>query len=87
MGYMEKAMHASTQEEANKYWKLAQWDGKTGASGLGDVPFVWLIRLDHIHIGDARINVGDQPIHTHGHEWSLLANIAEWTWDSEAAAE
>ena len=84
-GYMEKAMHASSMEEANKYWKLAQWDGKTGASGLGDVPFLWLIRLDHIHLGDARINVGRQPIHTHGHEWSLLANIAEWMWDAGAA--
>lgn len=86
-GYMEKAMHASKQEEANKYWKLAQWDGETGASGLGDVPFVWLIRLDHIHLGDARINFGEQPIHTHGHEWSLLANVGEWTWDAEATAE
>lgn len=82
--YMKKALHASNQEEANKYWKLAQWDGKTGASGLGDVPFVWLIRLDHIYLGDERINFGEQPIHTHGHEWSLLANVAEWTWDSEA---
>lgn len=52
---------------------------------MGDVPFLWLIRLDHIHLGDARINVGRQPIHTHGHEWSLLANIAEWTWDAGAA--
>lgn len=85
--YMEKAMHANTNEEANKYWKLAQWDGKTGASGLGNVPFVWLIRLDHIHLGDERINVGEQPIHTHGHEWSLLANVGEWTWDADAKAE
>lgn len=82
--YMQKALHASNQEEANKYWKLAQWDGKTGASGLGDVPFVWLIRLDHIYLGDERINFGEQPIHTHGHEWSLLANVAEWTWNSES---
>lgn len=85
--YMEKALHANTMEEANKYWKQAQWNGETGASGLGDVPFVWLIRLDHIHLGDARINVGKQPVHSHGHEWSLLANIAEWTWDANAAAE
>lgn len=85
--YMEKAMRARTQEEADAYWKLAQWDGTTGASGLGDAPYIWLIRLDHIHLGDARINVGEQPIHTHGHEWSLLANIAEWTWDADAAAE
>lgn len=85
--YMEQAMHASTPEKANEYWKLAQWDGKTGASGLGDVPFLWLIRLDHVHLGDARLNFGKQPIHTHGHEWSLLANIGEWTWDANATVE
>ncbi len=82
--YLNKAMYASTQEEANNYWKLSQWDGKTGSSGLGDAPFVWLFRLDHLYAGDARINVGNQPIHTHGHEWSLLANVGEWTWDANA---
>lgn len=82
--YMEQAMHASTPEEANKLWKLAQWDGSTGTSGLGDAPFIWLMRLDHLYMGNSRINVGKQPIHTHGHEWSLLANIGEWTWDSES---
>lgn len=85
--YMEKALHSNTMEEANKYWKLAQWNGETGASGLGDVPFVWLIRLDHIYLGDSRINVGKQPVHAHGHEWALLANIAEWTWDADATVK
>lgn len=85
--YLNKAMHSSSLEEADKYWKLAQWDGTTGASGLGEAPFIWLIRLDHIHLGDARINVGKQPIHSHGHEWSLLANVGEWSWDENAKAE
>lgn len=85
--YMNKAMHATSMEEANEYWKLAQWDGETGASGLGEVPFIWLVRLDHIHLGDAHLNFGEQAIHTHGHEWSLLANIGEWSWDSEAKVD
>ncbi|WP_256867264.1 ABC transporter substrate-binding protein, partial [Streptococcus dysgalactiae] len=79
--YLDKAMASSDLEKANHYWKLAQWDGKTGASTLGDLPNVWLVSLNHTYIGDKRINVGEQGIHSHGHDWSLLTNIAEWTWD------
>ena len=82
--YLEKAMTASSVEEANKYWKLAQWDGTTGASTLGDLPFCWLIRFNHTYLGDKHINVGKQPVHSHGHDWSLLHNIYEWTWDENA---
>ncbi len=79
--YLDKAMASSDLEKANHYWKLAQWDGKTGASTLGDLPNVWLVSLNHTYIGDKRINVGEQGIHSHGHDWSLLTNIDEWTWD------
>jgi peptide/nickel transport system substrate-binding protein len=85
--YMERAMHEPSPDAANSLWKLAQWDGRTGGSGLGDAPYIWLIRLDHVHLGDARIDVGRQPVHSHGHEWSLLANIAEWTWNPDAMSE
>lgn len=79
--YLENAMRASSLEEANKYWKLAQWDGDTGASTKGDIPYVWLVRINHTYVGDKRIDVGNQGMHSHGHDWSLIANIAEWTWD------
>lgn len=79
--YLEKAMRASSLEEANKYWKLAQWDGDTGASTKGDIPYVWLVRINHTYVGDKRIDVGNQGMHSHGHDWSLIANIAEWTWN------
>ena len=82
--YLEKAMTASSVEEANKYWKLAQWDGQTGVSTLGDIPFCWLIRFNHTYLGNKHINVGRQPVHSHGHDWSLLHNIYEWTWDENA---
>ncbi|HEY4533392.1 MAG TPA: ABC transporter substrate-binding protein, partial [Fusobacterium sp.] len=79
--YLEKAMRASSLEEANKYWKLAQWDGDTGASTKGDLPYVWLVRINHTYVGDKRIDVGNQGMHSHGHDWSLIANIEEWTWN------
>ncbi|WP_077703336.1 ABC transporter substrate-binding protein [Virgibacillus dokdonensis] len=84
LDYMDKAISSTDLEEANKYWKLAQWDGKEGASVLGDLPNAWLVRINHTYLGDKRINVGKQPIHSHGHDWALLHNIAEWTWDEDA---
>lgn len=79
--YLDLALTATTQEEANKYWKLAQWDGQTGFSGRGDAPIVWLLRVDHLYLANEKLNVGKQPIHSHGHEWALFGNITEWTWD------
>ncbi|MGJ0846154.1 peptide/nickel transport system substrate-binding protein [Tissierella praeacuta DSM 18095] len=84
MEYMNKAMTSTDLDEANKYWKLAQWDGETGASTLGDIPNCWLVRFNHTYLGDKRLNVGNQPIHSHGHDWSLLHNIYEWTWEENS---
>ncbi|MBE6013320.1 MAG: ABC transporter substrate-binding protein [Lachnospiraceae bacterium] len=78
--YLDKAMHSATQEEANEYWKLAQWDGTTGFGTPGDIPIIWLARVDHLYLADEKLNVGKQPIHSHGHEWALFGNITEWTW-------
>lgn len=82
--YIEKAMNSADLDEATRYWKLAQWDGTTGCSTMGDLPYVWLVRINHTYVGDARIDVGNQGIHSHGHDWSLIANIAEWTWNNDA---
>lgn len=80
--YLELALTASSQEVANKYWKLAQWDGETGFSGIGDAPIVWLLRVDHLYLANEKLDLGKQPIHTHGHEWALFGNITEWTWSN-----
>jgi len=80
--YLDKALTATTQEEANKYWKLAQWDGHTGFSGIGDAPIVWLVRVDHLYLANEKLDLGKQPVHSHGHEWALFGNVTEWTWDN-----
>jgi len=78
--YLNQALTATSQEEANKYWKLAQWDGTTGFSGIGDAPIVWLVRVDHLYLANEKLDLGKQPVHTHGHEWALFGNVTEWTW-------
>lgn len=78
--YLHQALTSSSLEEANKYWKLAQWDGETGFSGIGDAPIVWLVRVDHLYLANEKLDLGKQPIHSHGHEWALFGNVTEWTW-------
>ena len=37
--------------------------------------------LSRHYLGDSRINVGNQGMHSHGHDWALIANISEWKWE------
>lgn len=78
--YMEKALAATSEEEALQYWKLAQWDGKTGCSTLGDAPWAWLVNRDHLYLVRDGLEIGEQAIQPHGHGWPVTANIAQWHW-------
>lgn len=79
--YMEKALAAVDEKEANDYWKKAQWDGHTGFSAKGDAPWAWLINMDHLYLVKEKLNIGKQRIQSHGHGWPILNNIEEWCWD------
>ncbi|GAA2856617.1 ABC transporter substrate-binding protein [Streptosporangium fragile] len=79
--HLSAGLAATTPEEANKSWKLAQWDGKSGFAGEnGDAPIVWLVRIDHLYLVRDGLDLGDQPIQGHGHEWALFNTIADWKW-------
>lgn len=79
--YMEQAITATTQEEANQFWKKAQWDGETGFSALGDAPWVWLVNLQHVYFINENLNIGEQKIQPHGHGWPITEFISDWTWE------
>ncbi|RAY12290.1 ABC transporter substrate-binding protein [Actinomadura craniellae] len=79
--HLSAALSAKTPEEANRSWKLAQWDGTSGFAGeKGDAPIVWLVRINHMYLVRNGLDLGDQPIHAHGHEWALFNTIANWKW-------
>ncbi|HZG56321.1 ABC transporter substrate-binding protein [Paenibacillus sp.] len=78
--YFEQALRAETLEEANAFWKKAQWDGETGFSARGDAPWAWLVNLDHLYLVDERLDIGEQKIHPHGHGWPVTDNIETWRW-------
>jgi peptide/nickel transport system substrate-binding protein len=78
--YFEKALLAKDEEEANVYWKKAQWDGETGFSALGDAPWAWLVNLNHLYFVSDKLDIGKQKIQPHGHGWPVTDNITEWKW-------
>ena len=43
-------------------WKKPRWDGGTGASGIGDAPWIWLVNVDHLYWVRDGLNTGEQKI-------------------------
>ncbi len=80
--YFEKALRATSEEEAIEYWKKAQWDGETGLSGKGDAPWAWLVNINHLYLVKEGLDIGDQRIHVHGHAWPSTDNLVDWKWES-----
>lgn len=78
--YMEKAMRATTQDEANEYWKKAQWDGETGFSSQGDAPWAWLVNVQHLYLVNEDLDISAQKLHPHGHGWPVTDFIEKWHW-------
>ena len=79
--YMDEALAADSLEEAYELWKMAQWDGETGITQDGDIPWIWLANIDHLYWSRENLNVAEQKIHPHGHGWSVVKNVDQWTWD------
>ena len=79
--YMDEALESSDLEESYELWKKAQWDGETGITQEGDIPWIWLCNVDHLYFVRDGLKVADQKIHPHGHGWSIVNNVDQWTWE------
>ena len=78
--YMDAALAADSLEDAYELWKKAQWDGSTGVTQEGDIPWVWLCNVDHLYYVRDGLQIAEQKIHPHGHGWSLINNVDQWEW-------
>ena len=76
--YLNQALLAVSEKEATEYWKLAQWDGETGFSAIGDAPWAWLVNLDHVYLVREGLEMGELKIQPHGHGWPITENLNEW---------
>lgn len=79
--YMDQALAANDMEEAYGLWKKAQWDGSTGITQDGDIPWVWLCNVKHLYFVRDGLKIEKQKIHPHGHGWSLVNNVDQWSWE------
>ena len=79
--YMDEALESDNLEESYDLWKKAQWDGTTGITQDGDIPWIWLCNVDHLYFVRDGLTVAEQKIHPHGHGWSIVNNIDEWEWE------
>lgn len=80
--YMDEALQSSNLEESYELWKKAQWDGTTGVTQEGDIPWIWLCNIDHLYFVRDGLTVAEQKIHPHGHGWSIVNNVDEWEWSN-----
>lgn len=79
--YMDEALKASELEDSYDLWQKAQWDGSTGVTQEGDIPWVWLCNVEHLYYVRNGLQVAEQKIHPHGHGWSIVNNVDQWEWN------
>ena len=79
--YMDEALKSSDLEASYDLWKKAQWDGENGIIQEGDIPWIWLCNIDHLYFVKDGLKVADQKIHPHGHGWSIVNNVDQWSWE------
>ena len=78
--YIAEALAQPSVDESFDFWKKAQWDGQTGIAPKGDAPWVWIANVDHLFFQRDGLAVADQKPQPHGHGWSVLNNVDQWTW-------
>lgn len=79
--YMDAALQSNDLEESYELWKKAQWDGTTGITSEGDIPWIWLVNVDHLYFVRNNLQVAQQKIHPHGHGWSIVNNVDQWSFN------
>ncbi len=79
--YMDQALESADLEQSYELWQKAQWDGTTGITQEGDIPWIWLCNIDHLYFVRDGLNVAEQKIHPHGHGWSIVNNVDQWSWE------
>jgi peptide/nickel transport system substrate-binding protein len=79
--YMDEAHSSGDLNTSYELWKKAQWDGTTGTAE--DTPWVWLVNIDHLYWAKEGLQVAGQKLHPHGHGWSVVNNVDQWSWNQK----
>ena len=79
--YLDEALAVPNLEDSYEFWKKAQWDGTEGVAPQGAATWVWFANVDHLYFARENLHVAEQKLHPHGHGWSLVNNVDQWTWE------
>lgn len=79
--YMDEALAENDLEKSYALWQKAQWDGVSGITQEGDIPWIWLVNIDHLYWAKDGLKVAEQKLHPHGHGWSIVNNVDKWSWE------
>lgn len=79
--YIQKALSAKNDTEANGYWRKAQDDGSQGANY--DYPYLFIVNIEHCYFVKDGLNIKEetQIPHPHGHGMPIICNMNEWEWE------
>lgn len=78
--YLDQAVAQPDIADSYEYYRLAQWDGQTGVTPASDAPWVWIANVDHLYFVREGLQVAEQKPHPHGHGWSIVNNVDQWSW-------
>ena len=71
---MDAALSCADLEESYTLWQRAQEEIAK------DVPWVWLVNVDHLYWVRDGLRVAEQKLHPHGHGSSIVNNVDQWEW-------
>lgn len=80
--FIDLALSAKTDTEANEYWKKAQDDGTQGPNY--EDPYLFIVNIEHCYFVKDGLNIHKetQIPHPHGHGLPIICNMNEWDWES-----
>ena len=76
--HIDRALAATSEEEALREFKAAQWDGTTGPKA--DIPYLWIATVQVPYLVNERLELGHLRVGERGQGMGILANLDEWQW-------
>ncbi len=73
--YIEAAIAATSIEEANNNWKKAQ------EIASEDLPYIFLVNLEHCIMVRDGLDLGKQIPNPHGHGAPIIGTMNQWKWE------
>ncbi len=81
---LEQARAQTSVEDSYVFYHKAQFDAQTGEGIAPQAAssWIWMANIDHLYFAREGLSIAKQKPHPHGHGWSLVNNIDQWSWDA-----